>query len=272
MSHLLANLPDPAFFDTVSRGLQLIMNNVEKIDDCAGALSGDSAGRGRSILWAVAAEEAAKYLILLDAVRCPRGRQEERTRQLKRFNRHLAKGIYAEVVEIRPADYAEVLAYIEMLRQAYYLDGPNDADWIFRNSIEAGREQALYVDYIKTDEGADWFDPTGYDAIAVNRPSVIDLIEAMHHTGFGTTQGISIVASVWRDLNLEPSTRIGPTWERIEETLNQMVQSGVANGASDRDAHLIWDCWTFPLWEADLDKVEVDRDQLRERQARWSPH
>lgn len=271
MSHLLANLPDVSFFDRVSRGLQLIMNNVAEIDECARAIEGDSAGRGRSILWAVAAEEAAKYLIL-DAVRCPRRRQEERAQQLKRFNRHLAKGIYAEVVDIRPADYAELLGYIEALRQAYYLDGPNDVDWIFRNSIEAEREQALYVDYIETDEGADWFDPTRYDAIAVSRPSVIDLIEAMHHTGFGTPEGIGILAKVWRDFEPEPSMPIGPVWERIELTIGRMLQSGVASGSEDRHKHLIWDAWTFPLWSADLDKVDVDRDQLRERQERWSPY
>lgn len=271
MSHLLANLADPDFFEGVSRGLHLVMKNVTRIDECARSLDGDAAGRGRSILWAVAAEEAAKYLILLDAVRCPRSRQAERARQLKRFNRHLAKGIYAEVVDIRPADYVEVLRYIEMLRRAYYLDGPNDVDWIFRNSVEAEREQALYVDYIKADDGTDWFDPTRFDGIAQSRPSVVDLIEAMHRTGFGTNEGVQIVARIWRDLTPGPSTRIRPIVERIEATITQMVERKCAPAASDRDRHRISDCWTFPLWEAELDKVEVDRAVLKDRQAQWTP-
>lgn len=65
---------------------------------------------------------------------------------------------------------------------------------------------------------------------------------------------------------------IGPVWERIELAIARMLQSGVAGGLEDRDKHLISDAWTFPLWSADLDKVDVDRDQLRERQARWSPY
>jgi hypothetical protein len=159
-----------------------------------------------------------------------------------------------------------------MLRQAYYLDGPNDVDWIFRNSIEAGREQALYVDYVKTDDGADWFDPTYFDEISTRRPSVIDLVDAMHRVGFATAEGIRILADVWRDLEPDPSMAIGPIWEKVELTITGMVQSGVAGSSSERDRHLIWDCWTFPLWEADLDKVEVDRRQLREQQERWSPY
>lgn len=271
MSHLLANLTDPAFFDGVSRGLELITKNVAEIDQCAQALVGSAAGRGRNVLWAVAAEEAAKYLILLDAVRCPRIRQSERAQQLKRFNRHLAKGIYAEVVDIRPADYAEVLDYIKGLRQAYYLDGPNDVDWVFRNSIEATREQALYVDYIRSDDGTDWFDPTYLDDVRLSRPAVIDLIEAMQRVGFGTAEGLSVVAAVWRNSELEPSTPFHLLSERIEMTISDMVEHELGNGASDGDRHRISASWPFPLWEAELEKVDVDRRALRDVQARWSP-
>jgi hypothetical protein len=271
MSHLLANLADPAFFESVSRGLELITKNVAEIDECAEALVGSAAGRGRNVLRAVAAEEAAKYLILLDAVRCPRIRQQERVQQLKRFNRHLAKGIYAEVVDIRPADYAEVLNYIKGLRQAYYLDGPNDVDWIFRNSIEANREQALYVDYIRSDDGTDWFDPTYLDDVRSSRPAVIDLIEAMQRIGFGTAEGLGVVAAVWRNSEFEPSTPFHRLKKRIEMTISDMIERGLGSAASDGDRRRVAVTWPFPLWEAELEKVDVDRRALRDVQARWSP-
>lgn len=271
MSHLLANLADPAFFASVSQGLELIVKNVAEIDECAQALVGSAAGRGRNILWAVAAEEAAKYLILLDAVRCPKNRPADRAQQLKRFNRHLAKGIYAEVVDIRPADYAEVLDYIKVLRQEYYLDGPNDVDWIFRNSIEANREQALYVDYIKSDDGTDWFDPTYLDDVRLSRPAVIDLIEAMQRVGFGTAEGLGIVAAVWRKSEFEPSTPFHWLKERIVLTISDMTERGLGSTASDGDRHRISATWPFPLWGAELEKADVDRRDLRDIQARWSP-
>ncbi len=270
MSHLMANLTDKDLLREVSVGLDLVAKNVTNIESCADALQGASAGRGRSILRAVGAEEAAKYLILLDAVRCPRNRPAERAAQLKRFNRHLAKGIYAEVAEIRPADYAEVLRYIEMLRQAYYLDGPNDVDWIFRNSIEADREQALYVDYVSTDEGVAWFDPTHLDDIS-RRPLVIELVLAMHRTGFGSVDGVTIVADEWREFAFEPSTGVAPLMERTKRTLDRMIQLEDGHVSSGRDLHLIWDIWTFPLWNTDLEKEQVDLEELRSRQSQWSP-
>jgi hypothetical protein len=41
-------------------------------------------------------EEAAKFHILLDAVRCPREPADRFSRQLGYFNQHPVKGLYAE--------------------------------------------------------------------------------------------------------------------------------------------------------------------------------
>jgi hypothetical protein len=88
----------------------------------------------------IAEEEAGKFLILLDAVRCGRKRQKVFAEQLERSHDRLAKGLYVATVSIRPAISAELLSYLEGLRVQLYLDGPNDVDWIFRNEVLSGRE------------------------------------------------------------------------------------------------------------------------------------
>ena len=79
-------------------------------------------------------EEAAKYHILLDAVRTDR-RATAFSTQLSRFNDHLAKGLYAGYQSTAPASYGESLAFLERERRELYLDGFNDVDWIFGNDI-----------------------------------------------------------------------------------------------------------------------------------------
>jgi hypothetical protein len=50
------------------------------------------------------------------------------------------------VIAGRPADVAKVRGYADSLRRTLYLDGPNEVDRIFRNVVEAEREESLYAD------------------------------------------------------------------------------------------------------------------------------
>ena len=61
----------------------------------------------------LATEEAAKVLVLVDAVRCPRNKSTEKSRTLGYFYDHLAKGIYAAVNNWSPADFADVMHGID---------------------------------------------------------------------------------------------------------------------------------------------------------------
>ena len=95
-----------------------------------------------------AEEEAAKVLILVDAVRCPHSEARARVRTLKRWRKHLWKGIYARACDWRPADFAELASYIDRELEPFYLDGPLSVDWIFPNEITSGRERRIYVDLV----------------------------------------------------------------------------------------------------------------------------
>ena len=119
--------------------------------------------RGAAIVRALAKEESAKVLILLDLVRCPRNNQDGKSRTVAAFRDHLAKEIYADSCCWRPVDFAEVTRIVNRERRPYYLDGPNGVDWIHPNYTKGRRDNRMYVDYVQdiTVEGGeyDWVSP-----------------------------------------------------------------------------------------------------------------
>ncbi len=138
----LDQLPDDRFFEEVSNGLQHLAENVTSIESDAHRLTDQRRPRGARILRAVAEEEAAKYLILLDAARCPGGGKRLLAAHLCCFNQHLAKGLYTKCAYLQSATFGELRKYIDQERQQYYLDGPNDIDWIRTRGEIPGPQQA----------------------------------------------------------------------------------------------------------------------------------
>jgi len=67
----LLQLMQSEFLATVASGLPLIWQNASCLTEEAAKLSRIGARRGACILQGFADEEAAKALVLLDAVRCP---------------------------------------------------------------------------------------------------------------------------------------------------------------------------------------------------------
>lgn len=273
----LASLPEPQFLQELTTGLELISEHVHELELAVNTLTVSKRWRGSEAIRVFADEEAAKFLILLDAVRCDRRHQLRRSTQLKRFNQHLAKGIYANVCEMRPASYDELLRFIGQLRQRYYLDGPNDVDWIFRNEIEASREEHLYVDYVQSDQGSQWQSPQMYDDVISGfsmAPSsaVVQLVAAMVRAGLSTAAGLENVASTWRSFDPRPNMPWSEVATRIHDTLVILYDAKLmASDFSQNDERVIKENWTFPLHGADLSPIDVDPEMLREQQRNWYP-
>ena len=142
------NLPTAKRIEVLADGLRMLAEHVGVLYADLLELVDHDRRRGAAVVDAIASEEAAKLLILLDVVRMGWDDQELVSRQFRRFYSHLARGMYTRLVHGRPADFKEVCDYAEHLRRSHYLDGPNDVDWIFRNEILAEREDSIYVDYV----------------------------------------------------------------------------------------------------------------------------
>ena len=93
----LSQLSRPDFFETISEGIEHIIENAGELDRSARKLFDIGDCRSAEIILGIAEEEASKVLILIDAVRCPSKRQKELSKTLKCFYDHLPKQIYSEM-------------------------------------------------------------------------------------------------------------------------------------------------------------------------------
>ena len=221
----LEQFADKRLFEELSEGMPLIVENAARLDDTAHRLHRDGEFRASEIMRGFAEEEAAKFLILIDYVRCPRN-SEHRTQVLKRFYGHVAKRIHAMACSYpRIASFGELSELVESECRPWYLDGPNGVDWIFPNSIAAEREQGLYVDYVR-----DITDPAGaYRWTTPDAPSPglsqyatsdsVTLAQALSLAGAGSAEGLAEIAHIWRQFVPEPDTDRDELQDSIVHTL-----------------------------------------------------
>jgi hypothetical protein len=100
--------------EIVSEGLPLIYDNATALWNEAQEIGTFGNRRAVGILQLFAEEEAAKSLLLFDAVRCPRTRKEEFRRLVSGFGNHLAKGIYVKYYGSRLADLHEARTIVNL--------------------------------------------------------------------------------------------------------------------------------------------------------------
>lgn len=200
----IAQLPEDQRFAVLAEGMQLLAENVVTLEADATTLAASRRNRSAAVLRGFADEEAAKVLILLDLARAGWNEQAAVAACFSRFYDHLARGLYVRAYDGSPADLAEVRRYVDRLRQKYYLDGPMDVDWIFRNEVLTDREEQLYVDYIEDEHGSrHWTGPADRAAVfdapfSLPAPvsTVSRLVAAMHHIGLLTERGLTATRAV----------------------------------------------------------------------------
>lgn len=116
--------------------------------------------REAKVLEGFAKEEAAKILILIDAVRCPpKLIASKLNRIVGWFYDHLARLIYAEAVSWKPMHLAQLREYVDLQRRGHFLEG-HAGEYILPNWTIYQRESRLYVDIeAYQDEELNWSAP-----------------------------------------------------------------------------------------------------------------
>ncbi|GKS65366.1 hypothetical protein YTPLAS72_26700 [Nitrospira sp.] len=273
----LAKLGNPAFFKEIAVGLELIIANARRLYSSATSLAQSKHFHGAHVLEALSKEEAAKYLILLDAIRCPRSPSGQLVKQLDRFANHLAKGLYVEAAWMRPATLGELQRYLDAYRETLYLDGPNDVDWIFRNQIERRREETLYVDLVEYDDGTlSWVDPKLYyestlDDYTPREDGVLLIAGLLHDSGVSTSDALAVIAEVWRPMAMQSAMKRQEIQHLNHRTLDCLRSKGLLREPTASDYEMIIDRWQFPLYTLDLRPIKVSVESLREKQSLWNP-
>lgn len=272
----LSQLAEDALFETVAEGLGHVLDNARRLCDDSEQLADCNRFQGSRVLRGIAEEEAAKFLILLDAVRCPRQPTARWSRQLARFNDHLAKGLYGRSYYWRPGTLGQLQEYLDREREDFYLDGPNDVDWIFRNYILQRREETLYVDFIVTEDGRSWLHPGRFNnetglILKGHRPQALEISQALSRCGVATARGLEVVATVWRQVSMRLDLKWFDLRKLNHRTLEELESKGLLQEQPGEVYEKVIGRWQFPLYDLELTPIHVDRVVLRERQQNWIP-
>ena len=272
----LLQLSDGRLFEEVATGIRLIVEHAESLESIAVRLIAIDEHRGATIVRALAKEESAKVLILVDLVRCPRNNQDAKSRTVAAFRDHLAKEIYADSCHWRPVDFAEVTRIVNRERRPYYLDG---LDWIFPNHAKARREHRMYVDYVQDitveDGEHDWVSPIpdlGREYKHATPPSLV-VARALHRVGMTTPEGLAVVADLWRGFEPQPQTTHQELLGRNFDSLVRVSQARQDREVDPEDARSVCHDWPFPLWPLDLTQskgpTKADLRRQRAEQIKW---
>jgi hypothetical protein len=182
----------------IAEGLPVILRSAMGFWDASQHLR-HSASREAKVLEGFAREEAAKILILMDAVRCPPKLIASRlNRIIGWFYDHLARLIYAEAIGWKPMHLAQLREYVDRQRRGHFLEG-SAGEYILPNWTIYQRESGLYVDVEAHQDGTlMWNSPSdaysGHDFIDTFVPMALQVACAMEQVGMFKVEGLRAVS------------------------------------------------------------------------------
>ena len=244
--------------DFIAEGLPLLLNSARELWDAGQQLK--DAPRAANVLEGHAEQEAAKILILLDIVRCPKPLIASRVgTMVKWFYDHLARLIYAKSVSWSAPSIKDLRSYVDDLRKAHYVEG-DYGEYIMPNDEIYGREARLYVDIEAQEEGyVGWSVPHGsrgprfFDDMPILR-----LANAMSALGMFTPQGLRATAEVWGSVDFEDA-RTG-----VESAA--LIWKLLTDSAEDKHVATLRR-WQLPMYHLDFSMIGVPLEVLeRERE------
>ncbi|TDO14614.1 hypothetical protein EV580_2747 [Mycobacterium sp. BK086] len=263
----LLNLPKNERNAVVAEGLRLLGDYVEELQADAQDMHDNGRSPAAAVLDVFTAEQAASFMILLDLVRAGWDADQLRVNeQIKRFQNHLARGLYVEAYSGLPATLRELREYLTFHRRSHYLDGPNDVDWIFRNDILEKREGPLYVDYIAYETGGKWETPLSRDHSYRMVPKIVDVVRSLHRAGISQEQALNHVADVWLHVDLAD---LDMHWQDVRKAnIEVLTRTGVTE-QTKLDAQQAVEGWIHPLNMLEMSFIEVTPSELEAERDHW---
>ncbi len=251
----------------LDEGMPIILDSAEGFWN--GALLLKAHRREAEVLEGFAREEAAKILILVDMMRCPKQAQAQQVRtSITWFYSHLARLLYADAVAWRPTDKAEQRAYIDRHRRSHEVDGPV-GEYILPAGPVHDREQRLYAD-VEAFEGGEplWNAPRrGDEHVSAwwlkSPPPALRLTQAMRRLGLLTARGLELTAEVWGEENLTDDLTYYNRIALTKELLLRLQDAElIQEDAKQEDVGLLYHDWPFPMFDFDLSPIIVSLEEL----------
>lgn len=204
-AHKLANLSPDKRTAFIAEGLPILLESARGLYAASQVIS--DMPRESSVLKGHAEEEAAKILILMDIVRCPKKLVASRIGTLMGwYYDHLARLLYAEACQWRPINLKELRTIIDRRRVTHYLEG-DMGEYIVPNDLIYRRETCLYADIEALDDGSlQWIAPNGSAGLFESVPNALIVAEALSTVGAFSIKGINAISAVWDEVDFQDGT------------------------------------------------------------------
>lgn len=258
----------------IAEGLPVILRSAQGFWTAAEKLQAHS--REAKVLENYADEEAAKILILIDAVRCPPKLIASRLYTIVGwFYNHLARLIYAEAVSWKPTHLAELRGYVDRQRRGHYLEG-HAGEYIAPNWAIYQRESLLYADVEAYQDGKlEWSAPRDppYGHFGSFRPHALRVVEAMEQVGMFTAGGLKAVSDIWSSLEYKDKEDHHDGRRLTEQLLTRLHAEGlILDTANDEHVGTLYNDWQIPMYNLEFSLIPVSLEELEAEQERelWS--
>lgn len=251
----------------IAEGLPILLESARGLYNASKAIS--DMPRESSVLKGHAEEEAAKILIFMDIMRCPRKLIAGRIGALMGwYYDHLARLLYAEACRWRPINLKELRTIIDRRRVSHYLEG-GMGEFIAPNDLIYRRETRLYADIEALDDGTlQWTAPSGSMSLFDLEPDGLVVAEALAAFGAFSVEGLNIISAVWSEIDFQDETTSKENERLIEATLGQLITQGLAENATDDHVRRLYGRWQMPLYALDMKAREIERTVLEAEQER----
>lgn len=266
---LLCQMKHAERLDFLAEGLPIILESARgfwKASQQLGELP-----READVLENHAEEEAAKILILMDMVRCPRKLGASKMGDMvKWFYDHLARLIYANATSWKPMHVTQLREYVDNTRKAHFLDGPY-GEYIVPNSEISNRESTLYADIeAYEDKKPMWSAPKGFArSFPSFTPPSLALAEAFSALGIFRAEGLRATAEIWDALEFKDTQNLQDLSRLTQSLVAFIIDTKLASEMAEQ-SHVdrIYNSWQFPMYNIDFSLRHVPLEQLqRERDA-----
>lgn len=249
----------------LAEGLPIIAESAESFWSASRQLQDKP--REMGVLENFANEEAAKALILIDAVRCPAKLISSKLNKVVgHFYDHLARLIYAESQDWKPMHMKQLREYVDQERKAHYLEG-DGGEYILPNSTVARRESILYADIEAYENDAlVWNMPHrlqnqyGFD----HRPAVLDTVDALFAVGAFTETGLKIVSEIWGQVEFQESEDHQDAQILTELMLNRFIEADILlERAHQKHVSALYHSWQMPMYNLEFKLINVPLEELQ---------
>ena len=265
----LCQMPQKERLAFIAEGLPIVLASARGFWDAALQLDGQD--REAVVLARHAEEEAAKILILMDMVRCPKRLVSSRMGSMVQwFYSHLARLIYSEAVCWKPMHVAQLREYVDANRKSHHVDGAV-GEYIMPNSTIFNREGALYSDIAAyAGEDPSWSAPADLIhefSFSGRPPRVVSLMESMFRLGLLTRRGVELTAKVWGAVEFVAEESFRETNDLTRTLLEGLIAEGLpTEEAKQEDVDQLYRAWPLPMYNFDFGMIEVPLEDLQDEQ------